>query len=218
MATSGRHRAPVRPRHHGGDDVSVQPAPYRRHELIAAASGTMLLVAIGVLSGWAHYSLSGARTLSPRTAAAVPATGSAAPLTSPPSPHADGKLQAWLAQAEPTLDALIAARHAVTVAAAADDITATGSACRSADGAVAGAQRHLPSPDPELNLALQQAIENYRVGLRHCVVGVQNHDGGEIAHAASYLDQGNAELRAGLAIIERDLRDARPQDTGVLTV
>ncbi|MEY8016286.1 hypothetical protein [Mycobacterium servetii] len=215
MATTSRHRAPVRSRHHGGDGVSAKPASYHRQELIAAASGAVLVVVIGVLSGWAHYSLSNANPASPRAASAAPATGVAEPLT---SSQPGGQLQGWLTQAEPSIDELIVARRAVTAAAAAGDVTATGAACRSADASVAGAQRHLPSPDPELNIALQQAIDNYRVGLRHCVVGVQNRDGGEIAYAASYLDQGNAELRAGLAIIEKDLRDTQPRDPSVLTV
>ncbi|WP_407687018.1 hypothetical protein [Mycobacterium sp. HUMS_1102779] len=210
MATTSRHRAPVRSRHHGGDGVSVKPARYHRQELTAAAGGAVLLVVIGVLSGWAHHSLANANPPSD-----APATGVAEPLT---SPHPGGQLQGWLTQAEPSIDELISARHAVTAAAAVGDVTATGVACEGADASVAGAQRHLPSPDPELDIALQQAIDNYRVGLRHCIVGVQNHDGGEIAYAASYLDQGNAELRAGLAIIEKDLRDAQPQDPSVLTV
>lgn len=215
MATSSRHRAPVRPRLNDGDTALGTSAWHQRHELIAAAGGAMLLVVIAVLSGWAHYSLSNARPVLPHAATAAPATGVAEPLT---SPRPGGQLRGWLAQAEPSINALIAARRAITAAAAADDIVATGAACESADVAVTGAQHHMPSPDPELNTALQQAIDSYRVGLGYCVRGVQTHDGTKIAHAARYIERGNVELQAALAIIDRDLPENQPRDPRVLTV
>ncbi len=215
MATSSRHRAPGRPPLEDGDHAPGAPASYPRLDLLAATGGALLLVVIAVLSGWAHHSLANPRPVPPHAGAPAPATGVAEPRM---SAHAGLRLRDWLTRAEPSIDALAAARRTVTAAAAGGDLAATGVACTGADAAVTGAQRQLPSPDPDLNAALQRAIESYLVGLRHCVVGVRQHDGIEIARAAGYIDQGNRELRAALAILDRDLPGVQPREPGVLTV
>jgi hypothetical protein len=140
---SGSHRAPH------------QPARYEHHERKAAAGDAVLLVVIAVLSGWAHHSLSTARPVAPNTTATPSADTTASPLTSPPLRV---QLRTWLTRAEPSIDALVDARHEIASAAANHDITGTSAACRTADGAVANLQHNLPSPDPALTAALQKAI------------------------------------------------------------
>lgn len=206
MATN-RHRAA---RSHSED--GAKPARHQRQELVAAASGATLIGVVGLLSGWAHHSLSSAPPTAPNIAATASSTGAAT------SPHLRVQLRAWLTQAQPSINALMAARYEVAAAAASDDIIATGAACRNADIAVAGAQQYLPSPDLELNTALAHAIDSYRLGVRFCIAGVERHDANNISRAAGYISEGNAELQQAVDILQRDLPDARPSDPGVLTV
>ncbi|MDD4868685.1 MAG: hypothetical protein PHQ28_16720 [Mycobacterium sp.] len=207
MATN-RHRAAARSRSEDGD----KPARQHRRELVAAASGATLIGVVGLLSGWAHHDLSTAPPTAPSIAATASSTGATT------SPHLRVQLRAWLTQAQPSIDALMAARHEVAAAAAGDDIIATGAACRKADTAVAGAQQYLPSPDLELNTALAHAIGSYRVGVRFCIAGVERRDANDISRAAGYISAGNAELQHAVDILQRDLPDARPSDPGVRTV
>jgi len=212
MAMSSRHRATMRswPQ----DGTPDKPAGDQRHELIAAAAGAVLLVVIGVLSGWAHYSLSTARPVLANTAATTRASA-ATPLASPPMRT---QMRTWLTPAEPSINALLTARHEITSAAAIDDIAGTGAACQTADGAVTSVQHHLPSPDPALTAALQRAMNTYRVGLGYCITGAQNQDGNDLEHAVTYINQGNAGLQAAVDLLECDLPNSEPRDPGVMTV
>lgn len=196
-AKPSRHRAPAPPR-------------LRRREVSVVA----VLFVIGVLSVWARHSLSTERPASPITAAAPPVT-SAASATSPPV-HA--QLRAWLARSQPSIDSLLTARREIASAAANNDIAATGATCERADGAVTIMQQSLPSPDPALNTAFGRAIDSYHVGLRHCIAGAHNNDGDDMGQAAAYIRRANAELQAAVDLIESQLPDSEPRDTGVVTV
>ena len=82
---------------------------------------------------------------------------------------------------------------------------------------MANLQHHMPSPDPALNIELQQAITSYQLGIRHCVSGTQNRDPIEIGKATGYINQGSTYLNATVGMIEDDLSsDAR--DNRVWTV
>ena len=198
MATPGRHRVPVRSARKGGDR--------QRRELVAAASGAVLLVVIAVLSAWAH-SLSTVRPASPHAAAAQPANS----VSSPPPPLPMGtSVGAWLTDAKPSIIALFGAADNLVTAARLGDIAVTGAACQTAAGAVANLQHHIPSPDPALNTELQKSITSYQVGIRHCVSGTQNRDPIEIGEATFYINEGSTDLQAAVGIIEDDLSsDAR---------
>jgi hypothetical protein len=200
MVYSGLHRAPDK---------------YHDHGLIARTGGAVLVLAIAVLSAWAHHSLSTPPPGAPNTATKPSAITSATPLTPPP---ARVQLRAWLTQAEPSINALVAARHEIASAAANHDIMGMGAACQTAGGAVANLQHHLPSPDPVLNASLQQAISAYRIGVRYCTSGVQNNDANDIERAANYFDQGNADLEAAVDIPDRDLPGSEPADARVMTI
>ena len=210
MAMSSRHRATMRSWPKEG--TPDKPASYQRHELVAAAAGAVLLVVIGALSGWAHYSLSTARPVLANTAATTQASA-ATPLASPPM---RAQMRTWLTPAQPSINALLTARHEITSAAAIDDIDGTGAACQTADGAVTSVQHHLPSPDPALSAALQRAMNSYRVGLGYCIAGAQNQDGNDIEHAVTYINQGNAGLQAAMDLLECDLPNSAPRDPGVM--
>jgi hypothetical protein len=95
MAMSSRHRATMCSWPKEG--TPDRPASYQRHELIAAAAGAVLLVVIGVLSGWAHYSLSTGRPVLANTAATTQASA-VTPLTSPPI---RAQMRTWLTRVEP---------------------------------------------------------------------------------------------------------------------
>jgi hypothetical protein len=202
MARSSLHRAAVRSSLKERANPPDKPGRYQCHELVAAAGGAALLVVIAVLSAWAHYSLSTVRPASPNTAATPPASAFAPPLNSPPMRV---QLRAWLTKAEPSINALVIARDNIAAAAAQDDIAATGAACQTAAGVVANSQQQMPSPDPALNSALQQAINSYQVGIRYCISGTQNQDAKDIEQAATYINQGNTDLQAAVDILERDL-------------
>jgi len=80
--------------------------------------------------------------------------------------------------------------------------------------ALVSAQQHLPSPDPALNIALQQAFNDYQEGIRWCIRGTQNQDAIDIGQAAGFIEQGKFALQNAFDIVETDLS----ADSDVLTV
>lgn len=201
MATSSRHRAPVRSALKAGANPPAKQGRYQRRELAAATGGAVLLVVIAMLSAWAHYSVSTFRPASPHAAAVQPANSMRTPLG------------AWLNDAEPSINALVVARENIVVAAVQGDIAGTRTACQTAAGALATLQEHLPSPNLGLTNTLQQAINNYRVGVRHCMLGTQKQDAVEIGEATVYIKQGYTDLQKAIRILEDDLSsDARFPD------
>lgn len=206
MAESGRHRAPSR--------AHENNHPHRRPELIATAGGAALMVAIGVFSGWAHHSLTAEQPV-PATIAATPPANSPAPLMTSPMRV---QLRTWLAQAQPSIDAVLAARHDIATAAANNDIDGTGATCESAKDAVVTLQQFLPTPDMRLTNAFQTAISSYRVGLGYCISGAHNHNGNDMARAAGYIRQANGELQAAVDIVEAEVPGAVSHDADVVTV
>lgn len=199
MATSSRHRAS---RKRGGS------------EPVASAGGAVLLVIIAMLAAWAHHSLSTVRPASPHVAAAQPANSMSPPLA--PLPMGT-QVRAWFTDAKPSIIALFGAADNLVTAARYGDNAATGAACQTTAGAVANLQHHMPSPDPALNIELQQAITSYQLGIRHCVLGTQDRDPIEIGKATAFINQGSTYLNATVGMIEDDLSsDAR--DNRVWTV
>ena len=105
----------------------------------------------------------------------------------------------------------IAADNFVT-AARYGHIAGAGAACQTAADALAKLQRHTPSPDPDLNTKLQQAITHYQAGVRDCVAGEQDENFRETGKAMVSIDQGSADLQAAVGILEEDLAsEARDQ-------
>lgn len=162
LVLSTQEPAWIRPTTDRQASSSSQEGANWRAKVVLATSWAVLAVVIAVLSTWAHHSLSTARSAKTTTAAGPPASASAPPPTSVPMRM---QLRAWLAEAEPSINALVTVRDNIAAAAARKDVTGTGVACRTAGGAVANSQQHMPSPDPALNAALQQAIIGYQAGL-----------------------------------------------------
>jgi uncharacterized iron-regulated membrane protein len=202
MTRSSRHRAHPRGRRHR----------YQRHELVAAASGAVLVIVIAVLSAWAHQSLSNTRLAATNTAAVQPA--SAASAAPPPSPSLRVQLRAWLDDARPSIHGVIIAGDTVVAAAARADIGGANTACQTTAAALASAQQHLPSPDPAVNIALQQAFDDYQEGIRWCIRGTQGQDAIDIGQAVGFIEQGKFALQRAFEIVEADLS----ADSDVLTV
>jgi hypothetical protein len=202
MARSSRHRGHPRGKRHR----------YQRHELVAAASGAVLVVVIAVLSAWAHQSLSSARLVATNTAAVQPT--SAASAAPPPSPSLRDQVRAWLDDARPSIHAVVVAGDNLVATAARADIGGASTACQMTAAALAGAQQHLPSPDPALNTALQQAFNDYQEGIRWCIRGTQNQDAIDIGQAGGFIEQGKFALQKAFEIVEADLS----ADSDVLTV
>ena len=208
--TTARHRISARSSSHrpGG-----KGARYRPQQLLMAANGAALLVVIAVLAAWAHHSLSAWPSDRSTDAATQPAESVGA---APPAPMLL-QLLAWRSEAKPSFDALVTARHSIAAAAAQHDIAGTGVACLSAGGAVVDSQQQMPSPDPALNAALQQAITSYQLGLGHCFSGTQQQDAAELGQAATYFNKADIQLQAALTILDRELSGGAP-GSAVLTV
>ncbi len=213
MATSSRHRAQARSRRTAGANPPAKQGRYQRRERAAATGAAVLLVVIAMLSAWAHYSVSTVRPASPHAAAAQPGNS-----FGPPQPSLSMRtlLGAWLNDAEPSINALVIARDNIVFGAVQGDIAGTRAACQTAAGALATLQKHLPSPNLGLTNVLQQAINNYHVGIRHCISGTQNQDAVEIGEATVYIKQGYTDLQKAVHILEDDLSDDA-RDPDVLT-
>ena len=113
-----------------------------------------------------------------------------------------------------SINALVIARDNIVFGAVQGDIAGTRAACQTAAGALATLQKHLPSPNLGLTNVLQQAINDYHVGIRHCISGTQNQDAVEIGEATVYIKQGYTDLQKAVHILEDDLS----ADSDVLTV
>jgi hypothetical protein len=212
MAASSRHSASACSARGRGVNQLGKQGRYQRHELAAAAGWAMLVVLIAVLSAWAHHSLSTARPAPSNTATTLRASALSAPPS--PSPPLSVQLRAWRDEAEPSINALIIAGDNAVASAAQGDIAGTDAACQTAAGAVASAEQHLPSPDPALNTALQQAFNDYQARIRYCISGTQNQNAIDIGKGAGFIDQGKIDLQKALDILEADLSS----DSAVLTV
>src|SRR5271156_5999306 len=139
-------------------------------------------------------------------------------------PPADGPCWRWsspcrrcgritLDDAAPSINALVIAGDNVVGTATRGDIAGTGTACQTAADALASARQHLPSPDPALNTALQQAFSDYQAGIRWCIRGTQKQDAVEIGQDAGFIDQGKVVLQKAFDTLEADLS----ADSDVLT-
>lgn len=194
------HRAPafISPETHSDSNGrQAGLSRYEPRELMVAASEAMLVVVIAAVAMWAHHSLSSERSM---TAAAAAASS---PVSSSASMPMSAQLQAWRAEAEPSINALVTARGNIAVTAARHDIAGTAVACQTAGGAITSSRQHMPSPDPELTASFQQAIASYQVGLSYCISGAHNQDAASLRQAAGYFSQGDAALQSAMNILRR---------------
>ncbi|MUL47131.1 hypothetical protein FZI85_04170 [Mycobacterium sp. CBMA293] len=179
-----------------------------------ALSVAVVVIAVAAFVSWMFHGTSLVRMVLPDNSAAPP-SGTATPLK---SSSAGAQLYAWLAHAEPSLDALPSIQHQIAAAAGSADIAGILGACQSGERIVADVQQHLPSPDIALNTALERTLDDYRLGLRDCLAGVQREDASGVELAAVYLHRATADLRGVMAIIERDLPDFEPNDSDVVRI
>ncbi len=165
--------------------------------------GAALVAVIAVLSAWAHHSMSTTRPGPSNPATTLPANAAlAAPLPPPPQRN---QLRAWREEAEPSMDVLLVAAAAVVGSATQGDIAGTGAACQTTADATTSVLRHLPSPDPTLNTALQHAVDDYQAGVRHCISGTKKEDAVDILRGAGLVSQGKVDLLKAYDILEADL-------------
>ncbi|WIM87482.1 hypothetical protein PT015_22005 [Candidatus Mycobacterium wuenschmannii] len=123
----------------------------------------------------------------------------------------------WLGQSQQSIDGLVTARNNIAAAASRQDIPATGAACRIAGDAVAQLREHMPSPEPAVNLLLQQAISSYTLGLPDCISASHNIDGEGMQRAASFISYGDKSMQSALDLLGAET-DGPPNGLGVLIV
>jgi hypothetical protein len=174
---------------------------YERDQRIALTGLVALLMVIAALASWA-YCKSSARQ-------ADSANNSVAP--------GAATMPQWLAESEPSINALVAARQEIATAAAKGDLAATGAACRTASGAAAHLHRQMPSPTPMLTTTLQRALSSYDLGLPYCILATQANDGHGLQRAANYISEGDATMRVAIGFLGHD-DDTEPASQGVLIV
>ena len=209
------HRAPARLLPENDSDSNARPRRYEPRELIIAASEAMLVVLIAALATWAHHSLSTARSTTPAAAAATSPSRSSASL--PASMPMSVQLRAWRTEAEPSINALMTARGNIAATAAKHDLAGTAVACRTAGGAITNSRQHLPSPDPDLNAALEQAITSYQAGLGYCLAGAHNQDAASLRQAAAFFNQGDTALQSAIDILEHGQSVGTPNSPMLFT-
>jgi hypothetical protein len=173
---------------------------YERDQQITLTGLVALLIVIAALASWA-YCKSSARQ---------------ADSANNPAAHGATTMPQWLADAEPSINALVAARQEIAAAAAKGDLAATGAACRTASGAAAHLHRQMPSPTPMLTTTLQRALSSYDLGLPYCISATEANDGHGLQRAADYISEGDATMRVAIGFLGHD--DAEPASQGVLIV
>lgn len=174
---------------------------YERDQLIALAGLVTLLIVIATLASWA-YCKSSSRQADLVNSSATPAAST---------------MPQWLAETEPSINALVAARQEIAAAAAKGDLAATGAACRAASSAAAHLHRQMPSPTPMLTATLQRALSSYDLGLPYCISATQANDGHGLQRAANYITEGDAVMREAIGFLGHD-SDAEPGNQSVLIV
>jgi hypothetical protein len=179
---------------------SVLSSKYERDQRIALTGLVALLMVIAALASWAYCKSSARRADSVNNSAASGAT-----------------MPQWLAESEPSINALVAAREEIATAAAKGDLAATGAACRTASGAAAHLHRQMPSPTPMLTTTLQRALSSYDLGLPYCISATEANDGHGLQRAANYISEGDATMRVAIGFLGHD-DDAEPASQGVLIV
>jgi hypothetical protein len=174
-------------------------------KLVAAACGAAVLMAIAILAPWQH---SGFTT--------VPSTDTALHSVGATGPPLQIRARAWLRDAQPVIHDLFVAGDVALIDAAHGDAVGAAAACRGAGGAAAGLQQHLPSPDGAANVLLQEAIGDYRTGIRHCLAGERGLAAKHSEAASNFIKLGGAELQSAIEILLGDEYNA-PRDRRVLT-
>ncbi len=197
----------------GSSRLPGDPAKGGRDGRIAL-SVVAVLIAVATFVGWMFHGVSLVELVLPDSAATAPKAATAPSA----SPTKEQRLYAWLVQVEPSIDALLSVRDSIAAGAADADMSAVRSGCEAGLPIVARIEERLPSPDPALNTALQQTLNDYRFGFIQCLRGIRDQDTAGIELAAVYLYRANADLRAVMAIIARDLGDFDPNDSGVVHV
>jgi len=160
-----------------------------------------LLIVIAALASWA-YCKSSAQQADSVNSSAAPAAST---------------MPEWLAESEPSINALVAARQEIAAAAAKGDLAATGAACRTASGAAAHLHRQMPSPTPMLTTTLQRALSSYDLGHPFCISATQANDGHGLQRAANYITEGDAVMRVAIGFLGHD-SDPAPESQGVQIV
>lgn len=179
---------------------STLDSTYERDQRIALTGLVALLMVIAGFASWAYCKSSARQADSINNPAAREAT-----------------MPQWLAESEPSINALVAARQEIATAAAKGDLAATGAACRTASGAAAHLHRQMPSPTPMLTTTLQRALSSYDLGLPYCISATQANDGHGLQRAADYISEGDATMRVAIGFLGHD-DDTEPASRGVLIV
>jgi len=166
-----------------------------------------------VVAGWMFHGFSLVHLMLPDSSAAPERA------VAQTSAAADGQqLFVWLAQLEAPLDALLVQRDNMIAASTQADEMGIQRACQSGAATLPRLQKLLPGPDPVLNAALQQVIDDYRVGFGYCLSGIQRQDAAAIELAAVYLHRANNDLRTMMAIVARDLAASEPNDSAAVQI
>lgn len=198
-----------------GDIVSVTDdlanGACRRRNLVPIAA---VLIVVVMAVGWMFDGFSLVRLALPDTAVAPPDR----PAVALNSVASGQQLNAWLAELEAPLDALLVQRDNMSIAASTADMAGIQRACEAGRATLPRLQKLLPSPEPALTIALQQVIDDYRFGFTYCLTGILHEDTSAIELAAVYLHRANNDLRTMMAIIARDLAASESNDSDVVQI
>lgn len=169
-----------------------EPSRYQRDQRIATLGTVAWLVVVAAVAGWWY-----AR---PFTAEPDAPDASMTVAIAPPT------LNAWFTESEQSINDLVSARNNIAAAAGRHDLHNTGSACQAARAAVDGLRRRMPSPEPELSRALQDAVRDYATGLSYCILGAQHEDADDMQQAATYITQADSAMRWALDMLANECR------------
>lgn len=112
----------------------------------------------------------------------------------------------WYSEAQVHFDNTRIYLQALINAINANDIGAVQAACSSVhDELAVNLQRHLPTPDPALTLALQSEIDDAHAAMHICMSLGPNSTPADLEQADAFIRQADDHMRAADAILAADL-------------
>jgi hypothetical protein len=183
------------------------PRPFGGNHELRLRVATFVIAIPLVLTGCG----SNTTTVETHTVTAEPST------TTTSTTSRQDAVAAWHQETLAPMQEIDDAMGKISNAAKLGDLTTMGIACQHAHDATEQLQQHMPSPDPDLTAALQQAISDYNSATQICTTAVENNNLNDFAQGSDILSEANKYMDTAVSILRRDLGQPPDSSGGTAT-